>query len=220
MATTEVDICNIALFRVGAGEIGSLTEKSVAAEKCRVLYPQARDVVLTEAAWPFATATRSLGLKAEQPEEWEFAYGYPNDCLTVQYIVPVANSRAFSGSVYGNADVPIVPFDVMLDSGGSSVIVTNQESAKICYTKKIEDVRIFTPMFVESVAWLLAQDLAPILGGKSANYYLQRAALNYASYIGKAKAHAKSQTYPRMRRQLPKSIQARGQSLQRPYRRD
>ena len=53
MANTEVDICNMALGRIRAKSVGTLTENSIQAEKCRIFYPEARDTVLSLVDWPF-----------------------------------------------------------------------------------------------------------------------------------------------------------------------
>ena len=52
-----VEICNIALTRIGQNEpIVSLTEQSKAAELCSLHYATCRDEVLRDFDWPFAEA--------------------------------------------------------------------------------------------------------------------------------------------------------------------
>lgn len=55
MATSDTDVCNIALSYAGVRtRINQLTESSIPAQQCNVLYAQYRDALLTEYNWPFA----------------------------------------------------------------------------------------------------------------------------------------------------------------------
>jgi hypothetical protein len=215
MSTTEVELCNLALFRVRANEIGDLNEQSVNAEKCRVFYPQARDTVLAEAPWGFAKTTRALSLKSEEPEQWQYLYDHPNDCVTALYIIPPGATGivAQSGVTLTNVDVEHIPFEIMLDSSDSKSIATNYKDAKLAYIKYVTDVKLFTPAFEEAVIWKLAHDLAIPLGGDSGKKYRDDAARAYQSVIEKAKAQAFNQQVPRKRQQRPREIQARAGSI-------
>ena len=88
MAISAVQICNLALSRIRADTIGSLTEQSPAAEKSALFYPQARDVILTAFDWAFCRGQRVLSLNAFEPLGWEYAFDYPNDCLSLRYLLP------------------------------------------------------------------------------------------------------------------------------------
>jgi hypothetical protein len=44
--SSSTDICNLALTRARVGTIGDINERSAEAEKCRILYPLARDHLL------------------------------------------------------------------------------------------------------------------------------------------------------------------------------
>ena len=56
MSYIDVDICNLALYRVGQRQpISALDDGSLGAQLCSLMYPIARDGLLTKAQWRFAT---------------------------------------------------------------------------------------------------------------------------------------------------------------------
>lgn len=215
MATTEVEICNIALFRVRAAEIGDLNEQSVNAEKCRVLYPEVRDAVLAEGVWGFANTTRALALTGGTTDQWDYVYDYPNDCLNAHYIVPPGGSGdiATSGITLSNIEFSPIPFEILNDDAGTRAIVTNHENAILAYTKYVTDVRLFDPMFQEALKWSLAAELALPLGGDSGSKYRDQALKAYNAVLNKAFAQNRNQQWPRMHQQRPREIQARSGSV-------
>ena len=202
MSSTDVGICNRALFRVRADEIGSLDEESASAEKCRVFYPEALNTVLAELKPGWAKQTITLGLKAETPAEWLYAYGYPSDCIEINYILTGANAISA-------ADYPPVEYEILTGDNGSPVIATNCIDAKLSYTKLVTDIRLFDPLSEECFVWLLAQDLAIPLGGDSGKKYRDDAIKGYGIAQGRALANIKNQSYKRIRPPLPNSVQAR-----------
>lgn len=81
MTTSEVAICNLALQRLGARPISSLTEDSPNARECNRAYAPARDAELRAHPWNFARTRTQLPALAEAPL-FEYAYQYqlPVDC--------------------------------------------------------------------------------------------------------------------------------------------
>lgn len=211
MATTEVELCNLALFKVRATEIGDLNEQSVNAEKCRVLYPQVRKTVLTDAVWGFAKSTRALSLTGNTPEEWEYEYNYPNDCLKLLYLVPPGVSKATvrHGLTLNNTEVEHLPYETMNNTSGDLVIATNQENAKAAFIKAVTDVRLFDAKFEEALILKLAAELAIPLGGDSGKKYRDDALRGYFDAIEVAKANSANEQWPRLKQQRPREIQAR-----------
>jgi hypothetical protein len=215
MASVETDICNLALFRIRADEIGSLDEQSAEAEKCRVLYPQARDTVLSTSgiAWPFAKKTVALALDSETPEQWSYGYSYPVDCVKALYIIPNVDPQTLRDSQKENRehlfdDSPI-EYELLNSSGSTPIIATNQEDAKLAYISRVEDVRLFNSLFVEALVWKLAMDLAIPIAGDSGVKYRNDASIGYQQALAEAKTSYKNQSYPRMKQRAPNSIRAR-----------
>ena len=213
MANTEVDIANLALSRVRAGTIGSLLEQSPQAEQCRILYPNARDEVLSMTDWPFARFTLQLGLKTEKPAEWQYGYAYPNDCHVLRYLLPSADSVVNS---INNVDDRFTEyeqnqydFSVELNSDNELTIVTNLQEARAVYTKKVTDVRLYGSLVINLIAWRLASDLAIPLGGDAGGRYRSEARNEFNILKAQAEAVQMGQSRPRAKQQMPRAVAAR-----------
>lgn len=218
MATTDVDICNLALFRVRAKEIGALDERSAQAEKCRIFYPQARDSVLSSVDWSFAKAIKPLQLMVDKPAEWLYGYGEPIDSLKILYLLPEAeNTDTYNTgqSVRTSSEKRVIQFELLTGDNGQSVIATNEATARVAYTRAVTDVRLFGALCVEAIAWKLAIDLSIPLGGDAGKSYRKDAQLAYRENIDIADAQLKNQAQNRLRQQLPRSVQARSGSYSR-----
>jgi hypothetical protein len=169
MAFSVVQICNIALARIGIGQpIAALTESSQPAVMCSLFYEPMRDLLLNDFQWPFATKYRELALVAEEPnDDWSFSYRYPTDCLNIRRIINFANrASVFNGLVFpspigseSNFQPMRVPYDLGNDAQGK-LIFSNESDAVIEYTAAVTDVSLFTPSFASLLAWKLAQEIA------------------------------------------------------------
>lgn len=213
MATTEVDIANLALSRVRSNPIGSLLEQSPQAEQCRILYPNARDEVLSMSNWPFARSTVQLGLKTEKPAEWAYAYAYPNNCLVVRYLLPAAdtvvNTYRTIDDRFTEFDQQQYDFNVELSNADELTIVTNLVEARAVYTKLVKDVRLYGSLVVNLIAWRLAADLAIPLGGDAGRGYRQEARQEFNLLKAQAEAIQMGQSKPRAKQQMPRAVAAR-----------
>lgn len=143
MDISEVGICNLGLGWLGQTYITSLTDVSNEAQLCKLNYPIARDSVLEEGAWSFATKWQELAQLAETPI---FGSGK-------LYALPTAALRVFQ-----------------VDDGGETfrnhwTLYGRKIQADIskCYALmvfQITDPTLFTPKFVEAVATRLAANIA------------------------------------------------------------
>lgn len=152
MASTAAQICNIALLRIGQRQaLTALTDASVAGQACNALFNDARDAVLAELWWGFATKRAALALVANAVRSgWGNVYAAPSDILVARYI--------YSGQ--RNPQKPI-PFE--LEEGetpGSLVVLTDQATAELIYTYRHVTFLQWPPLFVDALAWKLAADLA------------------------------------------------------------
>ncbi len=84
MASSKVDICNLALIRLGADTISSLEDENTRARLCNTLYEPLRRRRLRAHPWRFAIARAELAEDAETPE-FGFAHQFPlpTGCLRV-----------------------------------------------------------------------------------------------------------------------------------------
>jgi hypothetical protein len=187
--SSDVEICNIALSRVAYTQpIVSFTEKSKAAELCRVFYGPLRELVLQAFPWPFAESIVALASLGSPAPGWAFRYRYPADCLKVRDIV-VPGQR-----ITVTSDQRI-PYKIGYDGGGK-VIHTDQPEAACRFTFKVEDSTFFDPNFSNVLAWRLAVDLALPLSSKSDLQQFATQQYNLALSIAKGSAFQESQDDP------------------------
>ena len=154
MATSEVQICNRALLRIGQkSTIAALTESSAAAQACRLIYEPARDEMLEEFPWPWAKKQATLALlEDEERTPWSYAYALPADCIKARHI--------WTG-IRRPANDERIPFEIQTkDDLTGPMLLTDQEDVELIYTAKVTAVNVFSPLFADALAWKLAIDLA------------------------------------------------------------
>ena len=170
--TSVVQICNLALTRIGVQTINSLTEASAQALDCSLFYEPARDALLRQVPWRFAHGRQALALLTETPPpEWTYVYAKPSDMLAARYIEPTGPvvphgaiyphtcywaDRVPTGSVVTSTPtVPTAAFELR-----GQKVFSHQPDAVLIYTARIEDPTLFDPSFVEALSYRLAADLA------------------------------------------------------------
>lgn len=155
-SNTQTVIANMALGHLGNGqEIANLdTERTQEAIAMRRFYATARDEMLREFPWPFATGRATLGLVEEDPnDEWAFSYRYPSDCVKARRIV---------GSLRNETRQSRVPYKIEQDATGI-LLLTDMEDAILEYTVREEDASLYPPDFVMALSLRLAAYTAPKL---------------------------------------------------------
>lgn len=168
MATTPIDICNLALAAIGTrSKIADLNEGSTEADACATQYDAALEAVLQAAHWNFARKQLSLTLLKNAtksppdavPQPWMYEYAYPSDCVQGRYIMPDMSTQP--ATVPGAASAPLwvgpnvkflVSSDVDSRGNPNKVILTNQPSAILVYTTRIRNVALFDGQFVLALA--------------------------------------------------------------------
>ena len=99
---TEIDICNLALVKVGANPIGSFADGTRQARDCSLWYPAARDALLRSHPWSWARNQLVLPIGsfvplnlAFKPNPWfqseiifTGSYPLPADCIRVYRAAP------------------------------------------------------------------------------------------------------------------------------------
>lgn len=176
---SELDIANLALAHLGDDATVSNfnpPEGSAQAEHCARFYPIARDSLLEQHDWGFATrrATLSALSYTDPTGEWQYAYALPNLCIKpIEVMPPAANVNAAITS-YPNSTVatnynvgnPGIEFTVETDDNGNKFLLTNQPNASLLYLVQVTDTNKFSPLFIDTLSWYLAAYLAgPVLKG-------------------------------------------------------
>lgn len=171
----KIDICNMALARIGVESIESLGEASEPARVCRQFYDHARRVVLRRFPWTFATRRMQLALLPTVPENFLYAYRYPAQC---EFLRKLYNENYDNIPAY-------TAYQVVSDREGR-VIYTNERNVSAEYTADIQDCNLFDEQFSDVLGWKLAAEIAFKLTGNMqvasmaenqyANLYLEAAA--------------------------------------------
>lgn len=173
MITSETDICNLGLTRLGnKQQITSLSEGTTAADLCTLHYPLCRDAVLRAHPWNFAIQRVALSRDTSYTSVFEYDYRFllPTDpyCLKVIRTSWDSNAYATGAAVYGfpgimgNASA-VIPYRIE-----GRYLLCNETSASIEYIGRVTDVAQFDELFVDVLAQRIAAELAPALTDNSA----------------------------------------------------
>ena len=182
---SSTEIANMALAHLGnSKQIASLTESSGEARACNQFYEIAKDKVLEDFNWPFARTFVTLGLVEENPtgidDEWGFSYRYPSDCLKVR--------RLISG-IKAEDRLSEIKFIIGSDAQGV-LIFTDQEDARLEYTKRETDTAKFPTTFQIALSYYLASLIGPRVTAGDPFGLTKKCAGEYLVEIGKAQAKA------------------------------
>lgn len=151
MATDNLEICNLALAKIGVAPIASMAEASREARLCSQFYPNQLALVLRRYRWQFARVRLALtpataGVPTPYADEYDFAYDLPTDCLSIR--------RMLDGTLceYNHW--------AMVNNGADGmVLLTSAPSAILEYTRLVEETTVFPQDFTELLALSIAKAL-------------------------------------------------------------
>lgn len=216
---TVVDICNLALARLGdRATVSSIDppEGSAQADHCARFYPLARDVALEETAWTFATSREKLTETDHLAAGWSYSYFVPNDCIHVQHLTDEGYVVKPHGAIYdpeGNGqwiEGQDYPFEIETDANGREVIVTNLPDAYVVFTTRACDPSRWSSRFIDALVFLLASYLAgPVLKGRTGEAATRSMYAAYRNVVGQASARNANQSNHK-RGYTPQGMAARG----------
>jgi|DEB0MinimDraft_3_1074331.scaffolds.fasta_scaffold00081_13 hypothetical protein len=137
---SEVQICNIALSKVGDEQITSLLDDSKAARLCNLTYEPLRDSVLRAHLWNFAISRVALAKSTDAPAyEYSAKFALPADFLRL-------------------VDTNLLDTEKYKVEG--KFILANSDTVSIRYVKRVEDPNEFDWLFIEALAARIAAELA------------------------------------------------------------
>jgi hypothetical protein len=142
--SSEVQICNVALSKLGESPIIALTEDSKAGRACNLIYTDTRDNLLRAHPWNFAVRRASLARLTTIPA-YGFAYEYqlPTGCLKVLSMDPEGD-------------------DIKFKVEGRKVL-TDEAPANLLYIIRVTDSTQFDTLFTEVLSAKLSAELAVTL---------------------------------------------------------
>lgn len=149
--TTDVDIVNAGLIKLGEATITSLADDVKAARLANAIFADQRDVVLRAHPWNFALARAELTAHVTAPL-WGFANAYdlpgdPDVCLRVI-------------SVEGEADAGAGAWQIE----GRQIVTDLASPIRILYLRRVTDYALWDVLALDALAARLAMELAEPLG--------------------------------------------------------
>ena len=129
-------------------------------------YELARDYVLKDFDWNFASVFKKISLSENRIQEtkYKYCYDYPNDCICAR-------------DVFSRNDFVLQRFSVNALNDGTKVILTDVEEAVLIYTKRIEKEIFYSPEFSMALAYYLASLVSNVIVGS-----LQKGEMAYEKY--------------------------------------
>ena len=148
MAVSEVSICNLALQKLGAERITSLTQDHPNAREMNACYTEMRDLELRTYRWGFAKKRATLAAHATTPNTNSgFAYAYPVPADFLRLLAQ-NESNLFEGD--NTVDWKIENHE------GVKCIMSSYATMHIVYIAQITDPATFDAAFVDMLASRLA----------------------------------------------------------------
>ena len=188
----KIDIVNLALARLGEPTINDLREGSEEAAKVHAVWDGALEATLQAYRWGFNVRRKALALQEENPAGYAYAYRYGAPAGMLQpYEIYTAQPEM-------GRPIPFLFED--------QSIFTDEPDAILVYSVREDRCSLFTPAFRDALAWRLAGDLAMALTQRSD--FAKLAQQNFNIAIDAAKAM--SGNARKMKRKVPRYIQARG----------
>ena len=137
---SEVQICNLALAKVGDEQITSLTENSKAARLCNLVYEPMRDATLRAHPWNFAIKRIELAANTLTP-----AYEY-----NTQFTLPSDFLRLIGTNMLDTAKFTVE----------GNQLLCNVSALKIKYIYAVTDPNVFDWLFNEALSARIAAELS------------------------------------------------------------
>ncbi len=197
---SDVDICNVALARIGMSTINALSEDNRAARLCQALYPGCVEELARAHAWTFTKKTAALAVHGIAPTAgWSYRYALPSDLVRALKLTIDGRERGTPGELYTLE---------MLPDGSAKTLLTDASPAYLRYTYPNTNPLHFDPLFRSALSYRLALDLTVLLTDNAAQAReTMRGELAIA--LGQARATDANETNE-FEESEPASIAARG----------
>lgn len=160
MANSQLSISNLALRHFSQNPVINLTDNNPSVNAINAYWEAARDDVLSEHPWSFATVTKALSYSfngAEYCDDWTFGYDYITQSIASLWYV----YDFYTADKKDEQDFE-VRYDPTLDM---RVILTNLSNAVAEYSYVQDDVTLWSHKFVMAFSYRLAAMMCPIITG-------------------------------------------------------
>lgn len=167
MTISKAQIFNITLNILG---VSTPLENADCSDSRAILlnnyYELARDYVLKDFDWNFASAYKELSLCANRDvlSQYKYCYNYPNDCICAR-------------DIFEKDDNKLQKFIISSDESGGRVILTDAKNAILRYTRRVEKEVYFSCEFSMAISYYLASLTSNVISGS-----LQKGEMAYEKY--------------------------------------
>ena len=119
-------------------------------------YNMARDTVLEQHDWKFASKYQSLALAVtDSPDpNYLYAYNLPNDCISPRALISEFDRKEKK-------------FELATNSSGQKIILSNYDGCLLRYTKREVNESLYSAPFVSALAFYLAYLSAQVITGSA-----------------------------------------------------
>lgn len=143
MAVSEASICNLALQKLGAGRIISLSDDSAPARAVNACYSFLRDREARANKWNFAKKRAVLAPSTVTPAfDFGYAFPLPTDCLR---LLPPSRDT--------------LDWRIENHEGRPSILTNDGDTLEIEYLATVTDPNQFDTLFIEMLACKIALNI-------------------------------------------------------------
>jgi hypothetical protein len=137
---SKTKIANLALQKLGAERITSLTQDHPNARSINACYDLQLGIELASHRWNFTKKRASLGPHATAPAfDYDYAFVLPPDCLTFRKPARIS-----------------LDWSVELHEGYNAILTNEDDEIELVYHALIEDPTKYHPLFIEMLACKIA----------------------------------------------------------------
>lgn len=149
---SKAQIFNLTLNALGiSNPIEKTSMQSSQAILLNNFYDVARDYVLKDFDWNFASCYKELSLVKKDKND-NYMFDYPNDCVFAREVFDVNTNTCKK-------------FSICCDENEQKLIMTDTKTPLLRYTKRIEKEIFFTSEFSMALAYYLASITSDVLTG-------------------------------------------------------
>lgn len=148
-----VEVCNLALARIGHGSsrpIVSIDDQAEPARACKRVFAPLLRSMLREYAWPFALRTVALAPSSSAVPGWSHVYAMPTDALNILAITAADADPWTAPARYDRRGFRLI----------GRLIACHESPAHAWYTADVADPVEADALFSDALAWRLAAELA------------------------------------------------------------
>ena len=171
---SDVEICNMGLQNIGAGQISDLNERSPRAIQCKLRYENLRKAALESYLWNFAEKRADLAPTTATPN-WGYSkeFSLPADFLRMV----ITQDELDRGGCYSVSPVGFITLNCSFPLGdgyaieasadGLPVLRCNESEKRILYIFYNKNTETYPALFVELLACMIGDALAPVVEANS-----------------------------------------------------